>query len=171
MSAVRNNREMKLRKCILWFWKIICRSNPRGGFKSQIPNKLTTEGGSSCPGPFSAVRISRRGTQFVSSNKLLSRAKPSEPAFQANPKERGYPIVSKPTHVSYPTSFHTERLLGSALNGPTYAHSDPGSGFCSSKRNFAFQGLKSPTTPIGVILYLEQSSPSTQQMSWTRTQI
>lgn len=117
-----------------------CRRDPRGGFKSQIPNKLMTEEGSPHPVPFSTIRISLGGTQFVRSNNL-PREQPLEPTLQANPKGKGYLVVSKPTNVSHPTSFHTEGL-DSALNSPTYAHRDPACGFCSPKKYLAFQGLR-----------------------------
>lgn len=81
MSAIRKKQQRnETKKMHIVTLKGDCRRDPRGGFKSQIPSKLTTEEGSSCPVPFSTIRISQGGTQFVSSYNL-PREKPLEPTF------------------------------------------------------------------------------------------
>lgn len=55
-----------------------------------------TEEGSSCPVPFSTVRISQEGLSVLVPIIVLG-VKPLEPIFQANPTDKGYLVVSKPT--------------------------------------------------------------------------
>lgn len=150
---------MKLIKCTLWFWKVIFRSSPRGGFKSQILNRLNAEESSSCPVLFSTVRISRGSTEFVSSNHLL-RGEPLEPtSTQTQQTKVTCAFQSPPTFpILLASTIYTE-WLDSSQNSPTYTHSDLAYGFCSPKKNFPFKDLSFLQFPQGLFFRYNKGLP------------